>query len=68
MLSVLTKNSSGPEFWLREEYKKIRESMKVMRSNPKQFPLVVGDQLPDGSIFTGEDINNHTKMTVLSTN
>ena len=29
VLSVLAKNSSGPEFWLREEYKKIRESMEV---------------------------------------
>ena len=35
VLSVLTKNSSGPKFWLREKYKKIQESMEVMRSNPK---------------------------------
>jgi hypothetical protein len=67
VLSVLTKNTSGPEFWLREEYKKIRESMEVLRSNPKAFPPVVGDQLPDGSIFTGADIESYTKMPALST-
>jgi len=57
VLRVLTPNAGGPKFWLRPAYKQIRECVEVIKSHPAQFLPVVGDQLPDGSIFnkTNED-------------
>jgi len=67
VLSVLTRSKNGPEFWLREEYKPIRECFEVMRSHPAQFSPVVGDQLPDRSIFTEVDSNEERKLPGLTT-
>jgi len=51
---------------LREEYKPIRESFEVLRSHPQQFSPVVGDQLPDGSIFTVADATEDVKIPTLT--
>ena len=52
---------------MREEYKPIRESFEVLKSHPHQFSPVVGDQLPDGSIFTVEGAKEDIKMLALPT-
>ena len=51
---------------MREEYKPIRESFEVLRSNREQFSPVVGDQLPDGSIFSVADATEDVKMPALT--
>jgi len=51
---------------MREEYKPIRESFEVLRSNREQFSPVVGDQLPDGSIFSVADEMEDVKMPTLT--
>jgi len=66
ILKLLSRSHSGPNSWLREEYKPIRESFEVLRSNPQQFSPVVGDQLPDGSIFTVADATEDVKMPALT--
>ena len=67
ILKLLSRSQSGPEFWLREKYKSIRESFEVLRSRPHQLLPVVGDHLPDGSIFTVVDATEDMKMPALTT-
>ena len=66
VLSVLTRNVSGPEFWLRPEYKQIRQCIEVFKSHPHQFKPVIGDELPDGSIFCEDDSNDGLKLPALT--
>ena len=66
VLSVLTRNVSGPEFWLRPEYKQIRQCIEVFKSHPHQFKPVIGDELPDGSIFSDDDGNEGLKLPALT--
>jgi len=51
VLSVLTRSAGEPKFWLRPEYKQIRECVEVIKSHPAQFLPVVGDQLPMMGLF-----------------
>ena len=66
VLLVLTCSKSRPQFWLRDEYKPIQECLEVMKSHPAKLSTVVGDQLPDGSIFTEVDANNEQKLPALT--
>ena len=66
VLSVLTQNTSGPQFWLRPEYKQIRQCIEVFKFHPHKFSPVIGDELPDGSIFSEDDGYDVIKLPVLT--
>ena len=70
LFKMFTASVSGPDFWEKQEYKKIRESFAEMKSRPNEFHPMMGDRLPDGTITGGGivDINTPvlTKDYVLS--
>jgi len=50
LFKMFTASKSGPDFWGKQEYKKIREFFSDIKSRPNEFHPMMGDILPDGTI------------------
>ena len=66
VMKTLVGKSSGPEMWLRKEFKEIRECVAVLRTNPDKYPPVFGNDLPDGSNVWGEELRGGRKNPSLT--
>ena len=54
VLTAYISQANGSEMWKRGENKAVRECIHEIASDPRKFPLMMGDRLPDGSSFSGE--------------
>ena len=51
LLKTLISNVDGPKIWTEGVMKTVRECVHTINSHPDRFPYIVGDHMPDGSMF-----------------
>ena len=55
VLTAYISQANGSTLWKQGDNKAVRQCIHKIASEPRKFPLVMGDILPDGSSFSGEN-------------